>query len=260
MRRQDIKAFCITLNPRDSSRAQKALEEIRKLGFRDPEFFQGVNGKKLSIQEVKNLTSPRGFYELHNGRYVHEGLSGLGSVGCYLSHLKMWRVCVSMNEPIAIFEDDFVARDGSSEVIDKALVEACNNNYDILRLQHRPNPDYGEKLEDMDCNHTAKVLRTEGTCAYIITPEASAKLIDTALPIEMQVDTYLDMASYYHQLNHLASKENIFVDPRVGSLVGHNELSLYQDGFHSSSVKRHKKCLVILTVLIIVFGVWLWYR
>ena len=62
---------------------------------------------------------------MKNGRYVHEALSGVGSVGCYMAHYNLWKLCVEQNKEIAVFEDDFeLLDDNRIEIIQKSYREA----------------------------------------------------------------------------------------------------------------------------------------
>lgn len=247
---ESIKAVCITLDPESHTRAQTAIKEIRKLGFKNVSFSQGVDARKL--KDIKKYLSPRANYELENSRYVHEALSGIGAVGCYLAHAKAWRKCLDENKSLAIFEDDFVGTEGADKKIQEVLREANEIKFDVLRLQHRPNPDYGEEVEDIPrYPHIVRMKRTEGGTAYIITPKAAEVLLSTHLPIEMQVDSYLDMACIYHNLNYISSKENFFNDPELKSVIGHNEVENYPDRLNSNTARRHWKCILFIVILML---------
>lgn len=250
---QDIKAVCITLDRNNPDRAGRAIAEIRNLGFKEVDYYPGVDGRKMPDDELKSLLTPRAYYELENGRYVHEALSSKGAVGCYLAHTNAWESCLDSGEPLAIFEDDFVATSDAKSNIPNVLKEAQEYGFDILRLQHRKNPDYGEQLYDIPgYNLIANVDRTEGGAAYIITPKAAKKLLSTHLPIGLQVDGYMDMGSHHHGLKNIASKENFFEDPALESEIGHNSIEMYQDGFNRNTYHRHTKCIFVLSMFIIV--------
>ncbi len=254
----EINAVCITLDKRNKKRAQRALSEIRKLGFKNPRFFDGVDGRKISDVTLKSIMSPRAYFELKKGRYVHEALSGVGSIGCYLAHVNAWKACLKSGNVLAIFEDDFVAKSGSKEKMEIALKEASSRGFDILRFQHRRNPDYGEYLEDIDSKVLMSVLRTEGATAYIITPKAAKLLLSKSFPINAQVDHYIDLGCFYFNLSNLTTIDDLFDDPQLKSRVNHNSLKMYHDNFNGNTYLRHKYCILMLVlalVLAIVFAV-----
>lgn len=256
-----IKAVCITLNSQDPERAQRAISEIKKLGFQDVSFFEGVRVNDFSDDELKNLMTPRAYFELKNGRYVHEAFSGLGSIGCYLAHTNAWRKCIHLGEPLAIFEDDFVAKPNSKEIVERAVKEAFYIGFDILRFQHRNNPGYGEKLESLNSDNLLRVIRTEGLCAYIITPKAAEVLLERAFPVDVQIDHYLDMGCFYYNLKNYSTIPDLFDDPQTKSLINHNSLELYKDGFNSDTYHRHYKCIwLLLTIVAILIVIIILYR
>ena len=256
-----IEAVCITLDPQNPNRAQRAFSEIRKLGFKDISFFGGVRGSTLSEHVIINLITPRAYFELKNGRYVHEALSGNGSVGCYLAHTNAWRKCLKDGKPLAIFEDDFVAKPYTKEIMEEALKEAQKRNFDVLRFHHGNNPDYGEILNIVEgTDKILRVIRTVGLCAYIITPKAAKALLADAFPINTQVDHYLDMGCFYNRLKSYTTVQDLFDDPHEKSEIGHNSVKMYQDGFNRNTYRRHQKYIWVIAVLVAVVAVLLLFR
>lgn len=210
---QSIPAVCITLDPYNENRAQRAIDEIRKLGFSSVTFSPGVDGRKLSDDEIRDYTTVRSYYEIHNGRYVHEALSGLGAIGCYLAHLRAWKKCKELNSYLAIFEDDFVLTDGGEEHIVKDVSDALSMDFDILRLAWGINIDFGMITEPTVLDNLQKVVHVQSFAGYILSPKGADRLVSTALPIEMHCDHYANIASYYHNLIHLVTKFNHRIKP-----------------------------------------------
>jgi len=82
-----------------------------------------------------------------------------GAQGCFLSHYNLWKMCIELNETIAIFEED-VMFTGSLPTEDFV---------DVLKLRK------GKFLKD--------IIRTTGnwwfgTDSYLIKPHAARKIID----------------------------------------------------------------------------------
>lgn len=245
-----IPAVCITLDHTNENRALKAKKDILRLGFNSCKFVTAVNGYNLSENQIRNITTVRSFYELIQGRYVHEALSGKGSIGCYLSHLKCWNLCLQENREYAIFEDDFSAIEGAREILKKVYTAAVKQRYNILRLSNVSNRDFEstEKLND----DLIIVNRTQNGSAYIITPRAAEILIRTALPIEMQLDHYIDMCSQVNDLAHLASSVSLYKDTHSPSTINHNQLLFYPDTLTADSLKRRYKYLILIGVLLLI--------
>ena len=57
--------------------------------------------------------------EDHN--YDHDHISNTGEIGCYLSHVELWKKCVELNEPIAVIEDDMKFTEKIRKAVKKSL-------------------------------------------------------------------------------------------------------------------------------------------
>jgi len=248
-----LTAVCITLDPESPERSQRALREIQSLGIKDVKFFPGVDGKIMDDDDLKKVLTPRAYYELKNGRYVHEGISGKGSVGCYLAHTNAWKKCLKERRDLVIFEDDFCAHPDSEIELMNSLKEAKRYGFDILRLNHRRNPDYKVEYQNIPgYDLIINMKRTEGTTAYIMTPHAAEKLLSSAFPIDMQLDSYVDMGSFYHNLKHISTKKDFFNDQHSSSINDHNSLETYENGINLHTYRRHKFCICVFIMTIII--------
>lgn len=219
----NISAVCITLDRSSPDRAQRSIREIEQLGFRDVSFIDGINGHALEDDNIQSLTTPRAYFEIKNGRYVHEALSGKGSVGCYLSHLSAWKECISRGENLAIFEDDFVSIDGAKEILDKALDEV--NYYDVFRIQYTVDSDTdGEIIKIPGYTHVIEPRLSWGTVAYIVSPYSAQILLDSALPMDMHVDWYVSKLCHNKKLVHVGPSQSIYRHTDIESVIQHNGL------------------------------------
>lgn len=238
-----MKAYCITLDPNDPNRARRAIREIKKLGF-DCEFAEGVDLRSFTLDQLKTLLTPRAYVELLQGRQVHEALSGLGSVGCYLAHLKLWQVAAESREPIAIFEDD-VSFNGSALDLIK---DAEKHDYDILRLiydtSYYPDREPGEQVSPL----LRKTDRGISTAAYIMTPKAAKLAVQHAMPIEMHCDHYLDFIAHQYKLNQYYPIKPIHNGFRAASTIHHQPL--VRKELCSNWIKLFASSLITLLLLI----------
>lgn len=195
----DIKSVCITIDPKNIS-VKESLNNIKKLGFKNIEIIEGVNGKNLFKDDLKKYLTPRAFFELTNGRYVHEALSGLGSVGAYLSHMKCWEKCVELNEDLAIFEDDITLVKNYDPInLQKAYRDAKQFNYDILRLTEEVR-HYSFGKDEYVTENIIKNKVTQHIAGYIITPRAASILLK--YKITSHVDFNISFISDFENLNH----------------------------------------------------------
>ena len=87
-----------------------------------------------------------------------------GEIGCFMSHWKLWEMCVEANEPFMILEDDIVFErqpDLSDDIGDA----------DLLYLDWKEMKKAGAK--------PGRPCYPYWTCAYIITPKGAKTLLDT---------------------------------------------------------------------------------
>lgn len=120
-------------------------------------------------------------------------LPSFGAVGCYLSHLSLWMKLASSDEDcMIIFEDDARLVVGEEELMQ--TVTRTHGEYDILLLGYRFPLDTLFQRRAKKHTHLLSEMvadRFYETHAYCITKDAASKLIQHALPVEMQVDAFL---------------------------------------------------------------------
>ena len=114
-----------------------------------------------------------------------------GEIGCYLSHIKVWKEFLKSNDKYAlILEDDAVFIDNFKDKLKKLLKE-INFPFDMIYLNDNCEHHFGD-----DCLHGIK--KTEnifkpgtvgyGLYGYLLSREGAKKLIEIALPIEIPID------------------------------------------------------------------------
>jgi len=106
-----LKIFVISLDDQTERRTAIA-NQLLPLGL-EFEFFDAVRGSDDMSQHFAATSTWQ--YRLNTRR---DPLPN--EVGCYASHLSMWKQCVALNEPIVIMEDDFVARDTFPDAVETA--------------------------------------------------------------------------------------------------------------------------------------------
>lgn len=144
---------------------------------------------------------PKGIQERHHP-FKHEWL-GAGEAGCFMSHYRLWHLCVTQGEPILVLEDDavFKAALPKSISIDDYL---CIGEFTQLwnapdRFAHM----FDNRVK-YDCNFDGiqdyPLKNALGTHAYIISPTGAKKMIhatNTAKrlwPVDvMMKKKYIDM-------------------------------------------------------------------
>ncbi len=88
----------------------------------------------LQFAFFKALTAEHGFSDYFSAYDEHQYILNTGrkatkgEIGCYASHLALWKTCVDLNKPIMIMEDDFLLKEN--------FVDACCESEKLI-------PDYG---------------------------------------------------------------------------------------------------------------------
>ncbi|TPL07075.1 glycosyltransferase [Mesorhizobium sp. B2-4-14] len=128
-----------------------------------------------------------------------------GALGCALSHVSLWKLSISQNKPITIFEDDvrssFRFVEESTSIMSQAPAD-----WDMIQWGYVFNPlflwlDFGfskAKIEFYDRRYTnrtalfqsdkfsrslVRVMHSFGTQAYTITPRGARVLLEKCLPL-----------------------------------------------------------------------------
>jgi glycosyl transferase family 25 len=99
----------------------------------------------------------------------------LGVMGCFHSHWRLWKLCVELDEPILIFEDDVIFERGWMPVewSDVLLVATGKSVYQ--------DPWYAEKLYSPSGEPAAvgfKGMVMPGAVGYGLTPKGAKKLTE----------------------------------------------------------------------------------
>lgn len=180
-------------------RLVKSDKELKKLGgiFEKYQRIPGINGKYLSDDFLKSITTPYSYYYLKNDRDMHYQIDKVGAIGCSLSHIKIWKDMIDNNYQNAIiFEDDFEIKDV------KLFYESINNipsDAKIGYLNYYPlnNPIFKEANKNWKTTDSIYILRTK---CYFINLELVKELIKKSLPIDTHVDFYIN---YFCNVNNI---------------------------------------------------------
>lgn len=145
--------------------ANKAYASAKQQGW-NINFFDGSNGQKETLAD----------YNLKINRKHKKSIRAferIGTVGCFLSHYRLWKKCIQDNRSICILEHDVL--------VNKPLTVTAFN--DVLKLIQGPEtkPIYLGKW-------------WASGAAYCITPEGANKLIkftelEGAMPADVMLNT-----------------------------------------------------------------------
>lgn len=143
---------------------------------------EAVAGDRLQAAEGAGLYSP----EL-NRRQYHKPLRP-GEIGCYASHMALWRrLAASGERMMAIFEDDVALDPALPEVLDR--VAALDLPWDVIKLYGRTHEQVHQRLP---CGPGLSLVRYQRvpshTCAYLLSRRGAHKLLATRRPFGRPVD------------------------------------------------------------------------
>jgi GR25 family glycosyltransferase involved in LPS biosynthesis len=112
-----MKIFVINLK-RDTDRLNKILQQFKYFNITNFEIFEGVDGKNLTYDNLKN-------YDSKTSKRIIRELS-LSEIGCALSHIEVYRRIINENKRCLIIEDDVVLSDEFKNFIDIEIEDECD--------------------------------------------------------------------------------------------------------------------------------------
>lgn len=143
-----IDAYCIFLenNLYSQQKLKQAIESGDQYGWKIIP-FPGTIGDQINWIKEKLIPSPDSKFQRRKG-----------AQGCFMSHYRLWNLCVELNKPIAIFEHDVIFQSGP---------ENFDVSVDVLKLNKLT------KIRDDEFTGDWEV----GAHAYIVTPVGAEKMI-----------------------------------------------------------------------------------
>jgi glycosyl transferase family 25 len=163
-----LQVFVISLE-RSTERRGRVEEQLNQTGIQW-QFLNAVDGYALPSMpssykqsKVKRLQG----YELTPGE-----------IGCFLSHIKAWELCVQNNATTLVFEDDFLVGENLEMVIEDLLSIA--DQWSLVRLSGIYETNH-QILKNRPAYELVKNLAEPcGTAAYMIQPAAAKILLENA--------------------------------------------------------------------------------
>ena len=168
---RDYHIFCVGLD-RQPRRFQRVQAQLQRMGER-VHFVSGVDGVTLPEMASRTLT---------------QGSSGRmkGTLGCFLSHVRVWEICVASDMPYAfVIEDDtrFVLPPPPSTAsletggIDFDLCFVNEGAQNAVFIPENLSLDKSVPLERV-LTHQVDSFRGVGTYGYFVSKQGARKLLD----------------------------------------------------------------------------------
>jgi len=208
-----------------TDRWQKFVDQADKIGLKNYNRFDATNGKKLVInkEQSKIFHIKEGFVGKRWPNLTHNYYAG--TLGCSLSHIRMWKEAYMGCKDYIVFEDDVI--------LDDQFVKKWNNIYSTIKDDLRwdilffgiYDDEHGDYLYGDTFVHPGVMkfspimrLHGGGTFGYVIRPKGAQKLLELVdkLGIQQPIDHFMidqfDTLCVYKTVPHLAKAFNTDTD------------------------------------------------
>ena len=183
---QPIPIYVISL-ARANQRRIRVASEFERFGL-DYAIYEGIDGELSSKELLAN-------FDLRAWSRNMGGPLSLGHLGCYMSHVELWRQVANGDDEIALIcEDDVIFSSKFPEALVSAL--AMQSQWDIVRFSCVRAK--GKLLQDVSGEFSLNAYwgPFTGNGCYLIKRAVAAQLADSFLPIRRAHD---------HELNRFFS-------------------------------------------------------
>jgi glycosyl transferase family 25 len=198
---KDIPAYMVCLDRLAKERCDPAFDEYKKI-FPKLERMSAVDAKNLDLETAEYINPISKEHIRNKVETAHDHITGMGQVGCYLSHVNMWKKCLEHDKPIIVIEDDVPKfnKNQVSELI-KAYQSTSLLYINTLTTSGKDKKGDWGKIQPREFR---------GTQLYYITPKAASILLKYAFPISAQVDGYMGYILPYYDLNSYVWDRNFW--------------------------------------------------
>jgi glycosyl transferase family 25 len=247
--------YVINLKHRDD-RLIKIDKILNNIGgkFSEYERIEAVNGKLITEEEKNNVLSLKS-RRLYNCPVSFKDIKSLGAIGCYLSHISVWKLALNRGEKeIIILEDDIILKVDVNKL--EEYIKTIPKDYDICYLDWYAPYGYNSTKEYNSYWNKNDKDEISYTSAYMISEKGIKKLLKGIFPIEQQIDCYMSAyANENEDFNRYLSKEIIFsqgYSPLYDTDITKNTLRCYLNDIFLT--KRFGN--ILLNTLIVVGSIW----
>lgn len=231
----EIPVFVISLK-RSADRRTHTSDRLNKLGIQF-QIIDAFDGAELSDDEVKN-NSRYGIFR--TGLYSRHLMKA--EIGCYFSHLKIYKKMEDENIPVAcILEDDNDYSDDFRELLNSENISMPD--WEILYLGHHSGTTENEaqsinkkKLSLFHYSVGEPIEIPHGSYAYMIKNEAAAKLLSNVFPVKVPFDLYLGNSASTRIKTSLLSPPAALINKSFVSTI-QNDLEIRPEKQFQSKVR-----------------------
>lgn len=182
----------------DTNKLQFFTEQVNKTVLKNKvETFTAVNGKEIDIDTINNqvITEHARNSIISQKQKVYGVSLTYGSLGCALSHKKIWEECSTSDGNFLVLEDDIMPHSDFNNIFPLVCEKIKNISYDLCYIGYNEIPGFKKiKLDSVISKPSGLIT---GTYGYIVSPQGANKLL-SVFPINKQIDS-----SISHNLNKL---------------------------------------------------------
>lgn len=177
-----MRVFVISLK----SSIERRNTVVRELAGIDFEFFDADNLREKPEHFIFSL------YDVEKTRKYKGYDLTVSELGCFASHISLWRKCVELNEPILILEDNIVVSEDLPSYLDKIF--ELTEKFGILKLCNLFKSNY-KVIEGIDEKYkvTSNLKKPGlGTQAYAISPRVAQVYLNITPGFFEPVDNFME--------------------------------------------------------------------
>jgi GR25 family glycosyltransferase involved in LPS biosynthesis len=189
---------CISIES-DEKRRVDLLRHINNIGFKSNlSFFKAVTGDDISEKEYKDyiniVTKDR-----------------IGRIGCWLSHVNIWKKYIGYNEPILVIEDDVRFEKGFTNQL-KSIVtylKQADIDWDLCFLGRE---EYGDEYENISLDiHDLEFVKNKfyQTHCYLVNCKNIDKLLKHCDLKNIELKTFKNNTAIDVYISNLLDKLNV---------------------------------------------------
>jgi glycosyl transferase family 25 len=225
----NIKSYIINLE-KDKTKYDLCLKRLQKINLNLPERFDAIYVKDEYDDYIKSITYPSVQYTIKYGRNAHNNIGSKGAIGCYLSHIALWKKLLeSDQEMFLIFEDDVDINNNIDNLMVKTndYINTINKkDWDVIFLGYSLISLLNNDIPE-DINDKYKITNIiYGLHAYIINKKGARKLLEKALPIVDQLDSYMSYMAIMRDVNMYKPTEILFIQNNIKTSTIQTDMSI----------------------------------
>lgn len=173
----------------DSNKNSFFLDQMSRTCLKDNCIrFSATNGKEIDIHLIgDDVITKHGRNSIIQKKQKTFGISlTYGSLGCALSHKKIWEECKDKTKPFLVLEDDAMPHKEFNNIFESIINKLSSINYDIFYIGYNQIPGFKKVKIDNVISKPSGLIT--GTYGYIVHPNGANKLL-SIFPISKQIDS-----------------------------------------------------------------------